>query len=132
MSYKEVAQIICKKIVEVANGKDALANQSKKFGLLVDMDGATYEGIFVKPDAKAYSLTSHPEEYEGDAEMYEEVQVDEMLLPCKTIRIANGTLMFECIDAQDIENQKCISFGQVVDVVSQANIASIRKAIVIV
>ena len=103
MNYKEVAQNICKKIIEAANGPDALANQSKKFGFLVDLDSDTYEGSFIIPDTKHSSINSRPEDYEGDAEIYENVQVDEIIFPCKSVSVKNGIITFECIDALDIK-----------------------------
>ena len=132
MNYKEVAQNICKKIIEAANGPDALANQSKKFGFLVDLDSDTYEGSFIIPDTKHSSINSRPEDYEGDAEIYENVQVDEIIFPCKSVSVKNGIITFECIDALDIKTQKCMSFGEAASIVGSIDISSISKAMLVV
>ena len=130
MNYTDIAQQICCKIADAADNASDIRMLDAPFGVDIYLDGNTYEAAVMIPDKKLYDLGSKPEDYNGDTEHIEEVQVESLIFACKDFNITNGIAMFDCMDPIDAAVIKCATLGFISNKIKEAGIENISKAVV--
>ena len=130
MNYKDVARQICNKIVDTADNASDIRMLDTQFGIDIYLDGCTYEAVVVIPDKKSYDLGSRPEDYNGDSEQIENVQVESLIFAVKNFNVINGIAVFDCMDSIDAASVKCATLGFIANKIKEAGVENIIKAVV--
>lgn len=82
------------------------------------------------PDKKSYDLGSRPEDYNGDSEQIENVQVESLIFAVKNFNVINGIAVFDCMDSIDAASVKCATLGFIANKIKEAGVKNISKAVV--